>query len=145
DAARQDDKRHANPRQAEKGIVPEEIHENRPGEEPAVAAGRGRVKRGQHHDRGQQGNLRPGNAQPHARPPFLQIRLRNSSDCSRQTPSTTTALTTRVYSTGTLRILMAVLSVWMSSAPTSEPGRLKRPPVSGVPPITTARIASSSM
>ena len=33
----------------------------------------------------------------------------------------------------------------MSSAPTSVPAREKRPPASDVPPITTARIASSSI
>ena len=38
-----------------------------------------------------------------------------------------------------------VVSVWMISAPTTVPARENRPPASEVPPMTTARIASSSI
>src|ERR1041385_3301002 len=77
----------------------------------------------------QQGDLSAGKTGPHAS--FLRShRARNCSDCSKHTPITTTALTTSVYSTGTPRILIAVVKVWMINAPTSEPGRLKRPPLS---------------
>ena len=39
---------------------------------------------------------------------------------------------------------MLVVSVWMISAPSTLPRRLKRPPSSEVPPSVTARMASSS-
>ena len=38
-----------------------------------------------------------------------------------------------------------VVSVWMTSAPTSVPVSEYRPPASEVPPMTTARIASISI
>jgi hypothetical protein len=57
----------------------------------------------------------------------------------------TRALGTGAMSALTLRAYMVVVRVWMSSAPTTEPTRWKRPPVSAVPPTTTARMASSSM
>ena len=50
----------------------------------------------------------------------------------------------RVYSTGTPRLRIVVVMLWMSRAPTIDPSSEKRPPVSAVPPMTTARIASSS-
>ena len=41
--------------------------------------------------------------------------------------------------------LIVLARVWMSSAPMSVPVRENRPPASDVPPITTARMASSSI
>ena len=43
------------------------------------------------------------------------------------------------------RLYIVVVSVWMSSAPMIEPMSVKRPPVSAVPPTTTAKMASSSI
>ena len=40
---------------------------------------------------------------------------------------------------------IVVASVWMSRAPIMVPVREKRPPAREVPPMTTARIASSSI
>src|SRR5204863_2076784 len=51
---------------------------------------------------------------------------RNCSDCSKQTARTTTAFTTRVYCTGTPRVRIVVVRVWIINAPTSEPSRLDR-------------------
>ena len=39
---------------------------------------------------------------------------------------------------------IVVVSVWIRIAPTSEPERKNRPPAMEVPPITVARMASSS-
>ena len=50
-----------------------------------------------------------------------QMTFRNSSDCKRQTAKITTAFTTSVYSTGTPRVRMEVVSVWIRIAPTIEP------------------------
>src|SRR5262249_16242702 len=60
------------------------------------------------------------------------------------TNSTTTAFTTSVASGGTPIEYVVYVSVWMISAPSTVPARLKRPPSSDVPPSVTARIASSS-
>ena len=38
-----------------------------------------------------------------------------------------------------------VVSVWINRAPMIEPTKLKRPPLSAVPPTTTAKIASNSI
>ena len=57
----------------------------------------------------------------------------------------TIAFGTGAIAGGMPRLYIVVVSVWMSSAPMIEPSRVKRPPVSAVPPTTTAKIASSSM
>src|SRR5690606_26479308 len=55
-----------------------------------------------------------------------------------------TALMMRLNSGGKPAISMPVLIDWMMSAPSSEAMIEKRPPLSDVPPMTTARMASSS-
>ena len=67
-----------------------------------------------------------------------------SGDWITLTASTTAALTTSVASGGTPIEYVVYVSVWMMSAPSTVPARLKRPPSSDVPPSVTARIASSS-
>ena len=57
----------------------------------------------------------------------------------------TTALNTSVTSGGMPATYTVVVSVCRISAPTSVPEMEYRPPVSSVPPRTTARIASSSI
>ena len=66
-------------------------------------------------------------------------------DCSRQTIVTTAALNTIVAIGGMPTVYTVVTSVWMTRAPTRVPTSEYRPPASEVPPMTTARIASSSM
>ena len=53
-------------------------------------------------------------------------------------------MTIRVSSLGTLLVKIVVVTAWMISAPITDPTSKNRPPASDVPPITTARIASSS-
>ena len=69
--------------------------------------------------------------------------LRNFCDCKRQTMRMTRAFGTGATSEGIPCRVSVVVSVWMSSAPMSEPSRVKRPPVSTVPPTTTAVMAST--
>lgn len=56
----------------------------------------------------------------------------------------TSDLISRLKVGGTPPITSVVASAWMTSAPTTESQSEKRPPASEAPPMTTARIASSS-
>ena len=56
----------------------------------------------------------------------------------------TIALNAGVADDGTPRNTTVLSSVAMSSAPTTAPASENLPPASDVPPMTTARIASSS-
>src|SRR5206468_1827141 len=82
---------------------------------------------------------------PHWRAlPSTAPALAKRGDCSSRTTRTTAAFTTRLNSGGYPDSRMPVFIAWMISAPTIASTRLKRPPNSEVPPITTARMASSS-
>ncbi len=59
--------------------------------------------------------------------------------------TTTAASNTMLAWDGIPMVKMVVFSVSRISAPSTVPARLNRPPVSDVPPMTTARIASSSI
>ena len=56
----------------------------------------------------------------------------------------TMALTMRLYSGGKPEMRMPVFMAWMMTAPSTDIRIEKRPPSRDVPPITTARMASSS-
>ncbi len=65
-------------------------------------------------------------------------------DCRTRIRMMTPDFTTRLNWGEKPEIRMPVFIAWMISAPTTDIGIEKRPPSSDVPPITTARIASSS-
>ncbi len=58
---------------------------------------------------------------------------------------TTSALNTGVTAGGTPRKVIVEARVWMMNTPTTVPASVNLPPISEVPPSTTARMASSSM
>src|SRR5690606_27646488 len=74
-----------------------------------------------------------------------KARERIRSDCSRTSTMMTIALKAGVAAAGTPRNRTVLFRVAISSAPTVEPRIENFPPARDVPPITTARIASSSM
>src|SRR5699024_452942 len=101
--------------------------------------------------RGQEPALRLLGRGAHATRSFIRTgprRSRNSArtrdDWARQITMITTALNAGVAAEGTPRNTTVLSSVVISSAPTTAPPRENFPPLSAVPPITTARMASSS-
>ncbi|MNL61899.1 hypothetical protein D3C87_1858730 [compost metagenome] len=70
--------------------------------------------------------------------------LRTGGDCKTRMKTMIAALMIRLNSGGKPESRMPVLIDWMMMAPSTEAAMLKRPPRSEVPPMTTARMASSS-
>src|SRR5690606_36345018 len=145
-AAGENDEGHAHRGNAQKGIVGEEIaehacrkhvgelhHRQGIGDDEDERRGKKRTERTVHFLAPAEAGRRRDGASREA-----------SGDWIRRTMKISPALTMRLNSGGKPETRMPVFIAWMMSAPTTASGTEKRPPRSEVPPMTTARMASSS-
>src|SRR5690606_38840330 len=152
DSARQDDEGHADRGDSEKGIVGQKIADHPSGEhrrELRVAQGVGEDEDNYGRDQRQGARVHWVTVSALRDAAGFSRRKKNTADCtagdcSTRMTRTITALMTRLNSGGKPESRMPVLMAWIVIAPISEARMEKRPPSSEVPPMTTARMASSS-
>src|SRR5690606_24410549 len=146
DAARDDDEGHAHGGNTEESIGGEEIAQHAGGEHVGKLGDARRI--GDEKDNG--GGRQRAKTAFHRGAACLGSRLKKpktwptSGDCSIRIRMIIPALTMRLNSGGKPDTRMPVFIAWMISAPTTASGTENLPPSSEVPPMTTARMASSS-
>src|SRR5690606_5563644 len=154
DAARQDHESHAHRRNAEEGVVGQQVadHAGRQHVGKLQDAGEvGEQEDRQGRDEGQVAGVDHGAVLSALTGSAVRLlgfrkpsRVTIAGDCSVSTRMMMPALMTRLNSGGKPETRMPVLIDWMIRAPMSAARIEKRPPFRELPPITTARMASSS-